>query len=46
MPTLSNGKWLIEFQNAATLCPETNVAPPRSNVPETITGTCRPVSSK
>ena len=39
MPTESIGKCAIAFQNASTSCPETNVAPPLSNVPETITGT-------
>ena len=42
MPTESIGKWAIAFQNASTSWPETNVAPPLSNVPEIITGTRTP----
>ena len=43
MPTESIGKWATAFQNASTSCPETNVAPPLSNVPEIITGTRTPL---
>jgi hypothetical protein len=46
MPTESMGKCEIAFQNASIDCPETNVAPPLSKVPDTITGTRAPVSSK
>ena len=46
MPTESIGKCEIAFQNASTDWPETNVPPPLSNVPDTITGTRTPRSSK
>ena len=39
MPTDSSGKCAMAFENASTSWPETNVAPPLSNVPEIITGT-------